>query len=725
VPSLDVTIGKRVNTDHSRECVLLIVPRAEEATTRLEELNAATDEGFDVEWVSDLPSGIKRLCSGGIGSVVLDMASPDSQGIEIFDQLFRAAPGTPMLVMVGADAEEMGRNAIRRGAQDYLVKNRDDGYRLRRAVRTMMERRFSGAIVLQNEFANLMLDSIGEAVLRTDTHGNVAYLNRIAEHLTGWRQPQALGRPVSEVLRIFDAVSGAGGRSVLQIVTRADKTASGMGSCRNCILIQPDGFELGIEITVTQIHNQDGAATGAIVAFRDVTAARATSLEMSHLAQHDFLTDLPNRMLFNDRLKQAISLATRHSKQLAVLFVDLDHFKKINDSLGHRVGDKVLKSVAERLASCVRRTDTVSRIGGDEFVVLLSQVENGEDAAVSARKILRVLALPHLIENKSLDVNVSIGVSTYPSDGADAEILMNKADTAMYEAKQQGRNTCQFFRRDMQTRLADRQLLERDLRYALGRNEFLLHYQPKVDLQGGRITGVEALIRWEHPERGLIYPSQFVPIAEECGLIVAIGRWVLREACRQARAWSGAGLGVVPIAVNVSASEFEDKDFLSCIRATLIASGVEPAKLELELTESVLMQDAESTVRTLAALKAMGVQLAIDDFGTGYSSFTYLRRFPVDALKLHQSFVQEITADAKDATIVDAMINIGKSLKRRVIAEGVETRAQLNFLQRHGCAEGQGYYFSRPIAAEQVGTLLKSVSGTGAFNSQFEEIARV
>jgi diguanylate cyclase (GGDEF)-like protein/PAS domain S-box-containing protein len=723
VPSLEVTIGKRANPDHSRECVLLIVPRAEDATTILEELNAATDEGFDVEWVSDLPSGIKRLCSGGIGAVVLDMTSPDSHGIETFDELFRAASGTPMLVVVRADAEGMGRNAIRRGAQDYLVKNQDDGYRFRRAVRTMMERRSSDA--LQNEFANLMLDSIGEAVLRTDDHGNVAYLNRNAEQLTGWCQAKALGRPVSEVLRIFDAVSGAGGRSVLQIVTRADKTAAVVGSCRNCILIQPDGFELGIEITVTPLRNQDGAATGAIVAFRDVTAARATSLEMSHLAQHDFLTDLPNRMLFNDRLKQAISLATRHSKQLAVLFVDLDHFKKINDSLGHRVGDKLLKSVAERLVNCVRRTDTVSRIGGDEFMVLLSQVENGEDAAVSARKILRVLALPHLIENKSLEVNVSIGVSTYPSDGADAESLMNKADTAMYEAKQQGRNACQFFRRDMHTRLADRQALEKELRYALGRNEFLLHYQPKVNLQGRRITGVEALIRWEHPERGLIYPSQFVPIAEECGLIVAIGRWVLREACRQVRAWSGAGCGVVPIAVNVSASEFEDRDFLSCIRATLISSGVEPSNLELELTESVLMQDTESTMRTLSALKAMGVQLAIDDFGTGYSSFTYLRRFPVDALKLHQSFVQEITADPTDATIVDAMINIGKSLKRRVIAEGVETRAQLSFLQRHGCAEAQGYYFSRPIAAEQVGTLLKSGSGTGAFNSQFEEDARV
>jgi EAL domain-containing protein (putative c-di-GMP-specific phosphodiesterase class I) len=285
---------------------------------------------------------------------------------------------------------------------------------------------------------------------------------------------------------------------------------------------------------------------------------------------------------------------------------------------------------------------------------------------------------------------------------------MNKADTAMYEAKKQGRNNYQFFRRDMQVRLADRQSLEGDLRYALGRNEFLLHYQPKFNLQTGQITGMEGLIRWLHPERGMVPPAQFIPIAEECGLILPIGRWVLLEACRQARAWGDSGIGVVPIAVNVSAPEFRDKDFISGVRAVLIATGVDPLNLELELTESVLMEDAKSTVHTLGALKAMGVTLAIDDFGTGYSSFTYLRRFPVDALKLDQSFVQDITEDPGDASIVSAMINIGKSLNRRVIAEGVETLEQLKFLQSHGCCEGQGYYFSHPLAAEQAGKLLEA-----------------
>jgi len=566
----------------------------------------------------------------------------------------------------------------------------------------MMDRRATAAMVLENEVANVTLDSIGEAVLRTDAQDQVTYLNRKAEEMTGWRREEARGRPMAEVLRLIESVGSPAVGNALGVATDGEQA-----DFTNFILVRRDGLECGIERKVTPIQDPDGRVTGAVVAFHDVTAAQAKSLQMSHLAQHDVLTDLPNRLLFNDRLTQAIALADRQGKQLAVMFIDLDHFKKINDSLGHDVGDKLLQSVAGRLLACVRRSDTVSRLGGDEFVILLSQVEHAEDAAYSARKILRALTAPHIIDNKSLDINASIGVSTYPSDGQDAEGLMNRADNAMYEAKEHGRNNYQFFRHEMHARLAERQLLEADLRCALGRNEFFLHYQPKLGLQTGEITGVEALIRWLHPQRGVIYPAQFVPIAEECGLIVPIGQWVLLEACKQAKAWRNSGLGVVPVSVNVSAAEFGAKDFLSGVRAVLIATGVQPQHLELELTETVLMRDAEAAVVTLAKLKAMGVQLAIDDFGTGYSSFTYLRRFPSDALKLHQSFVQEITVDPADAAIVSAMINLGRSLKQRVIAEGVETRAQLKFLQRHGCGEGQGFYFSPPVAAEQAGRLFK------------------
>jgi diguanylate cyclase (GGDEF)-like protein/PAS domain S-box-containing protein len=712
MPSPGIQTAKRPDTKDSDACILLVEGDPHVAAGILAELNSTTEERFHVECVSELSSGIERLRKGGVGTVVLDLTLPDSHGVETFDKVFQAAPRVPILILSAPDAEEMARQAVRRGAHDYVIKNQSVGYRLREMVRAAIYRRAEEALVTalvsQNEVSKLTLDAIEEAVLRTDTNGNVTYLNRMAERLTGWCRGEALGRPVSDVLQITDGGSTSTTGEVPEILKGEDRTATPTANGSTCILVRRDGVEFGIEKAVTLIHEQDGIVTGSVVAFHDVSAARAKSVEMSRRAQHDPLTGLPNRVLLNDRLMQAISLAVRQDKQLAVMFVDLDQFKKINDSLGHGVGDKLLQSVAERLMNSVRRTDTVSRHGGDEFVVLLSQIEHEEDAAVSARKILRALAAPHIVDGKNLDISVSIGVSTYPSDGPGAENLMNKADTAMYEAKKQGRNNYQFFRKDMQVRLADRQLLERDLRYALGRNEFMLHYQPKFNLQTGQITGVEALIRWVHPRRGMVPPAKFIPIAEECGLILQIGRWVLLEACKQARAWSDSGFGIVPIAVNVSAAEFGDKDFISGVRAVLIATGVEPRNLELELTESVLMQDAESTVRTLGALKTMGVTLAIDDFGTGYSSFTYLRRFPVDALKLDQSFVQEITENPGDATIVSAMINVANSLNHRVIAEGVETRAQLKFLQSHGCGEGQGYYFSHPVAAEQAGKLFET-----------------
>jgi diguanylate cyclase (GGDEF)-like protein/PAS domain S-box-containing protein len=534
-----------------------------------------------------------------------------------FDTVFQAASGVPILIVSGADGEETARQAVLRGARDYVIKSPPDGYWLWRTVRTMLESRAAEMKLSENEFANMTLNFIGEAVLRTDLQGSVTYLNRAAEKLTGWSRVEAHGRPLADVLRVIDGASRRPVGSALGLAAEEDKSASSMASCTNCILIRRDGSEVAIESTMPLIHEHDESVIGTIVAFRDVSAAQAKSLELSHLAQHDVLTDLPNRVLFNDRLTQAITLAERQGKQLAVMFVDLDQFKKINDSLGHDVGDKLLLSVAGRLKACVRRSDTISRLGGDEFVVLLSQVEHAEDAAISARKTLRALKVPHMIDSKSLEINVSIGMSTYPVDGRDAASLMIRADNAMYEAKQGGGNNYQFFRHEMHGRLAERQSLEADLRCALGRNEFVLHYQPILNLQTGQITGVEALIRWLHPHRGLVYPDQFVLIAEEYGLILGIGQWVLLEACKQAREWRNAGLGIVRVSVNVSATEFRAKDFLSRVRAALIATGVEPQNLELELTESVLMDDAEAAVVTLVKLKAMGVQIAIDDFGTG------------------------------------------------------------------------------------------------------------
>jgi len=662
---------------------------------------------FDVESVRQLSDAYERLGKEGIGAVLVDLFLPDSQGIETFNKLLLAAPHVPILVLSGPGDEDIAMQALQRGAQDYLLKGELTSHSLSRALRNMIERKaVEEALFIEKERAQVTLNSIGDAVLSTDISGNVTYLNHAAESLTGWSREEALRRPVAEVFQIIDGATRQPARNPMELAVQQNKT---VGLTANCILIRRDGLECAIEDSAAPIHDRRGQVTGAVIVFHDVTAARAMSFRMSHLAQHDSLTDLPNRLLLNDRLTRAIASARRNGNRLAVLFVDLDRFKDINDSLGHAIGDKLLQSVAERLVARVRNSDTVSRPGGDEFVVLLSELEHPEDAAVCAKKMLTALTAPHRIAQHDVHVTVSIGVSTYPEDGQDAETLVKSADTAMYQAKENGRNNYEFFRQDMNIRAVERQSLEGSLSRALERHEFVLHYQPKINLEKGAITGAEALIRWLHLDRGLIPPAQFVPIAEDTGLLLPIGQWVLHEACRQARAWLDAGLRPVPVAVNISAVEFRDKGFLEGVRAILKDTRLEPRYLELELTESVLMQHAESSASVLQALKTMGVQLAVDDFGTGYSSLSYLRRFPIDTLKVDRSFVRQITADADDAIIASAVISMGKSLKLRVVAEGVETREQLAFLQDQRCDEGQGYYFSRPVVAEQFAKLL----GTG------------
>jgi len=424
-------------------------------------------------------------------------------------------------------------------------------------------------------------------------------------------------------------------------------------------------------------------------------------------------------MLLHDRVGHAIALAQRHKTKVAVLFLDLDGFKHINDSLGHPSGDKLLQSVAQRLVNVLRGSDTVSRQGGDEFVMLLSEVEHAEAAAITARRMLRAIAEAHFIDDHDLHVTTSIGVSIYPDDGLDAETLIKNADTAMYQAKENGRHCYQFFKPAMNVRAVERQFIEEGLRRALERQEFMLHYQPTVHMRSGKITGAEALIRWMHPVRGLIPPAQFIPVAEDCGLILPIGNWVLREACKQARAWERAGLSLATIAVNISAMELRDENFLEGVFAILDDTGLSPSRLELELTESVLMGHTESTESILKALRDKGVQLAVDDFGTGYSSLSYLRRFSIDTLKIDQSFVRQIAAGPDETTIVAAVIGMGRSLKLRVVAEGVETRDELAFLRAHQCDEAQGYYFSKPVRPEQFARLLEN--GIPETNSDYAE----
>jgi diguanylate cyclase (GGDEF)-like protein len=474
----------------------------------------------------------------------------------------------------------------------------------------------------------------------------------------------------------------------------------------NCILTRPDGHEVFIEDSVAPIRDPNGIAAGSVLVFRDVTAARAQAAQIAHLAEHDSLTGLPNRLLLNDRIGQAIAGASRAKSAIALLFIDLDGFKHINDSLGHTIGDKLLQSVAKRLRECVRTPDTVSRQGGDEFIVLLQDADQLEDLSVVARRVLKAVEEIHSIDHHDTCITASIGISIYPEDGLDAETLIRNADTAMYEAKQNGRHGCRFFKAEMNFRVAERQSIEADLRRALERQELHMQYQPKINLRTGDIIGAEALLRWTHPKRGVTPPVKFIPVAEDTGLILSIGLWVLREACKQARAWADAGLPRMTMAVNVSSIQLRDDCFLQSLISILDETGLDSHLLDLEVTESVFMRDAKAVGLTLQALREIGVHISVDDFGTGFSSLSTIRKLPVDSLKIDQSFVREITSSLVDTTIVSTIINMGRSLKLNVIAEGVETKEELEFLKAQQCDEAQGFRFSRPVPADQFAALV-------------------
>jgi diguanylate cyclase (GGDEF)-like protein/PAS domain S-box-containing protein len=695
------------------QTVLLLSDHASRAAIVRELLAKSGDGPFTVEWIRTRAAATDRLgdqTKDDIAAVLIDLLFPAGQRLDAFDEMFQASPGIPILVLSNSEHEEFAKQAVQRGAQDYILDDRLDGYSLSKALHNMLERTANAeALFIEKERAQVTLNSIGDAVISTDVAGNVTYLNQVAEAMTGWTSAEAVGRAFSDVFRIIDRASPGQTVNPMAIAMRQNKTVGLSGSC---ILIRRDGLESAIEDSAAPIHDRRGHVTGAVIVFHDVTQARAMLQRMSYLANHDYLTNLPNRLLLDDRLTQAMAAARRYQQQLAVLFVDVDRFKHINDSLGHAIGDQLLRSIAARLVASVRGSDTVSRQGGDEFVVLLSAIAQAEDAARSAAKILTALGMPHKLEKHELQITASVGIGIYPDDGTDAETLVKNADIAMLAAKNNGRNNYQFFRADMNEHALERQALESGLRHALERREFVLYYQPKLDLEKETITGSEALIRWRQPAMGIVLPEQFIPIAEQCGYIVPIGQWVLREACCQSRSWQQANIAPMPVAINISAVELRSKDFVAGVRAVLEETGMDVRYLEFELTETALMQDPKSTIAVLCALKDMGVRLTLDDFGTGYSSLSYLKRFPIDALKIDKSFVRGLCTNAGDANIVSAVINMGKSFGLRVIAEGVETREQFLRLQVQQCAEGQGHYFQAPVSATEFAKLLGSDMST-------------
>lgn len=661
-----------------------------------------------IEWVRSCTKGLERLDGDpqrrdDIVAIFVDLFLHDGKGIDTFDRLFAAAPDIPILILSALRDEDTARLAVQRGAQDYILKTRLDSYAVTKALRNMIERVANSEVLFEEkERAQVTLDSIGDAVISTDADGRVSYVNAVAEALTGWSRQAAAGRPLADVFRIVNVHSREVAQDPLERAIRENRAVS---LTPNCVLVRRDGSETHIEDSAAPIHDRRGTVSGAVIVFRDVTAARVLSLKMSHLAQHDGLTGLPNRILLNDRLGQAIAMALRHRTKLAVLYIDIDRFKHVNDSAGHTTGDRLLQSVAKRLLDCVRHSDTVSRQGGDEFAVLLCDVASAKDAAGSAEKMLLALGQPHCIDELELHVSASIGIAVYPEDGTTGEALLKDADAAMYRAKDCGRNNYQFFKTETNRYALERHGLENDLHAALERREFVLHYQPKVNLFTGAITGVEALLRWRHPKHRLIRPSRFISIAENNGLIVPIGKWVLEEACRQLKAWQVGGSAPVSIAVNVSPVELRAKGYLAGVQHVLSETGLAARHLELEITETFLMQDTIRTAMVLDELKKMGVRLALDDFGTGYSSLSFLKRFPIDTLKIDHSFVRDLATDTDDAGIVSAVVDMGRNLNMRVVAEGVETLEQYAFLKRHRCPEAQGFYFGKPMSPKAIARL--------------------
>ena len=529
---------------------------------------------FTLHCADRLAKGLEHLSGGETALVILDLALPDSAGLDTFAKVYAHSPAVPIIVLTGNDDDSLALSAVKGGAQDYLVKSRLDRELLLRSMHYSIER-------------------------------------------------------------------------------------------------------------------------------------KRYQVQLERQANYDALTGLPNRNLLHDRLRQAVH-SQRNPRNIAVVFMDLDHFKFVNDSLGHSVGDRLLKAMGERLRSVLREGDTVGRVGGDEFVLILNDQSNEEVIFRAMQRISAKVAEPLSIDGKELYVTASAGISLYPQDGRDVETLLKNADAAMYRAKEHGRSNFQFYTSEMNERVNDRLALEHALRRALERQEFTLHYQQKVDLRSGGIIGAEALVRWLHPEWGLVRPARFIPIAEETGLIVRLGEWVIHQACRQTRSWLQAGLEPGVVSVNLSARQFRAEGLVRAVSRILQETGLDPASLEMELTESMVMHNVETAIATLQGLKSLGVALSVDDFGTGYSSLSYLKDLPIDVLKIDRSFVRDIGtgSEAEDGILAAAIISLGHALHLKVIAEGVETDAQVHFLKRHGCDQVQGFLYGEPVPAEQFGELL-------------------
>ncbi len=657
----------------------------------------------------------------GIGPdlVILDIMMPDMDGYLTCSRLRSLPRGkrVPILVLTGLDDANSIAQAYQHGATDFITKP------------------VNATILCHHVRYMLRTNNVLHALIRSESRLELA--QRIAR-IGNWDWNPKTNRFAmsNELCRLVGVrpQDFAGTFEAFLNLVHADDRPIVTGALQKLVgqhtpcdidhrIVLPNGTDFIIHLQAEGVREEETDEITVIGTAQDITERKQAERAIHQLAYYDSLTGLANRVLFKDRLSNAISFAARHQQHLATLFIDLDRFKIINDTLGHTVGDLLLTHVAERLSDSVRQSDSVSRhadhepmhalarLGGDEFTILLTSLPHPEDAGRVARRILESLAHPFSIDGHEIFISASIGISIFPSDGSTVEALLKNADTAMYHAKEQGRNNCQFYSSGLNAAAAERLDLENELRRALEREEFVVFYQPKLNIHSRKILGAEALVRWKHPKRGLVPPGVFLNAAIDTGLIRSMDEWVLREACRQVKAWEMAGLPAITISANVSNSLFHGRTLPSTVADALRDSGLNPSQLELELTESIAMRDVEASVTMLEGLRTMGVRLSIDDFGTGYSSLSYLQRFPLSRLKIDQSFVRDLLTNENNVKITRAIIAMAHSLNLSVLAEGVETEGQLARLREEGCDEVQGYLFSRPVCAEDFEKLLRGDAG--------------
>jgi PAS domain S-box-containing protein len=675
--------------------------------------------GFDVSEAADGALALEAMRELLPDLVLMDVSMPVMDGFTCCAELRKLPGGTrvPVVMMTGLDDVASIERAFEVGATDFITKPINWPI-LAHRVRYMLR---ASAAINQLKHSQRRLSNAQRIGEMGDWEWDVRQ-GRVSASEQAWRifgRDSGLGALEDD--QFLSTVYEEDVERVRQACDRA--IANGNDFAIEHRVVQRDGALRHVHQQVEVIEQDDqGRAVRLVGAVHDITRRKDAEEQVRRLAYFDTLTGLPNRLLFTEQLIRAVAQAERHGQQLAVLFIDLDDFKRVNDTLGHGAGDELLKQIGVRLSGSVRGLDavartglqtidtddgnTIARLGGDEFIVLLNNVSDGADAGAVARRLVATLAEPVTVQGTELYVSCSVGVATYPGDGNDIETLLMNADTAMYRAKEAGRGGFQFYDRSMNARARERLEMETLLRHAIDRDEFVLHYQPRIDLKSGRIVGAEALIRWQHPVRGLLPPKDFIPLAEEARLVIPIAEWVIATVCRQVAAWQAQGFKPIPVAVNLAAPHLRERALPELVQRVLRDHALPPSVLEIEVTESILMHDPELSLANARLLADLGVNLSIDDFGTGYSSLSYLKRLPISALKIDQSFVRDIATDPDDAAIITAIIAMAHSLNLRVVAEGVETEAQRRFLQNHGCDEFQGFLVSQAVDAAEFARLL-------------------